>query len=180
MYPFSYLYSVLCDDSWIVWWLLNCYFPIGTPCAIESARFLQNPCKFQYPLNCNCVTVGEINSNLRIHHTFESFPEMRHVHNTTSWHDSGMINSNLIWISTVREGKVQTKICCTNPKGLGTNSNLRRNARLDLQLLPTGDDFLKYVIWWFLNRHFPLGTPCAMLSANMYSKSMQFLTAAEW
>ena len=45
---------------------------------------------------------------------------------------------NLIRISTVPGGTVQTKIFSTNQKRLGTNSNLLRNARWNLRFFCTG------------------------------------------
>jgi len=60
------------------------------------------------------------------------FGRIQQVQNTTSCHIFGTINLNSIGISTVLGGTVQTKIFSTNQKGLGTNSDLLRNARWNL------------------------------------------------
>jgi len=70
---------------------------------------------------------GKFSSNL------SPFGRIRQVQNTTSCRKFGTINMNLLRISTVLGGTVQTKIFSTNQKRLGTNSNLLRNARWNLR-----------------------------------------------
>jgi len=76
------------------------------------------------------------------------FGKIRQVQNTTSCQKLGTINMNLIRISTVPGGTVQTKIFSTNQKRLGTNSDLLRNARWNLHF-----SFFLHVVWHMSHRH---------------------------
>jgi len=58
---------------------------------------------------------------------------IRQVQNTTSCPKFGTINTNIIRISTVPGGTVQTKIFSTNQKRFGIRSNFLRNARWNLR-----------------------------------------------
>ena len=62
---------------------------------------------------------------------------IRHVKNTTSCHNFDTKNLHINWISIAPGGVVPKKICNTNTKGLGTYSNLLRNARWNLHFSPT-------------------------------------------
>ena len=80
---------------------------------------------------------------MKIHDKFESFRERlrRSLLNTrsrtpTSCQNFGTMNLNQNYISTAPGGVVQTKIYDTHSKGLGTNSNLLRNAGFGLFIFP--------------------------------------------
>jgi len=88
-----------------------------------------------------CCSVKSLTNLQRLTHLYckRAFPP-RQVQNTTSCDNFGTINSNSIRISTAPGGSVQTKTSSTNNKGLGTNSNLPRNAHWNLHFCCTDAD----------------------------------------